>query len=200
MWRLRLGRSACPPSSRPWLRVRQGELAEVRRSPAQSVMRLYRPSSAGVVRAIALSDHWRCVSTPRWARVSAKVTSTCHRRTKKATISVGCRVTSVLKNACGSLRSSGSRTRTHRIVAGVLPGRYQIAMSEVISSSLSFLWPYQAGMQIRCQTVAGCDRRVLSLGRGAPFCAGRPRLCRDRSGGFSKRLASNRNLLISVAR
>lgn len=90
--------------------------------------------------------------------------------------------------------------QTQRIVAGVLPGRYQIAMSEVISSSLSCLWPYQAETQIRCQTVAGFARSVLSLGKGAPFCAGRPMLCRDRSGGISKRLASSRNLLISVAR
>jgi phosphatidylserine/phosphatidylglycerophosphate/cardiolipin synthase-like enzyme len=32
-----------------------------------------RPSRTGVVRRIALSDHWRWVSTPRWARVSSKV-------------------------------------------------------------------------------------------------------------------------------
>src|SRR4051794_14722404 len=34
-------------------------------------------SRQGVVRAIALSDHCRCVSTPRCARASWKVTSTC---------------------------------------------------------------------------------------------------------------------------
>ena len=32
------------------------------------------PSRAGVVRAMARSDHWRCVSTPRWVRTSWKVT------------------------------------------------------------------------------------------------------------------------------
>ena len=30
------------------------------------------PSRAGVVRAMARSDHWRCVSTPRWVRTSWK--------------------------------------------------------------------------------------------------------------------------------
>jgi hypothetical protein len=35
-----------------------------------------RASRQGVVRAMALSDHCRCVSTPRWARASWKVTST----------------------------------------------------------------------------------------------------------------------------
>ncbi len=38
-----------------------------------------RPSRAGVVRAMAAADHWRWVSTPRWARTSWKVTSTCQR-------------------------------------------------------------------------------------------------------------------------
>ena len=39
------------------------------------------PSRAGVVRAMARSDHWRCVSTPRWVRTSWKVTSSCQRST-----------------------------------------------------------------------------------------------------------------------
>ncbi len=41
-----------------------------------------RPSRQGVVRAIARSDHWRWLSTPRCRRTSVKVTSTCQRRTK----------------------------------------------------------------------------------------------------------------------
>jgi hypothetical protein len=36
---------------------------------AQSVTMQNRPSKMGVVRRIALSDHWRWVSVPRWARV-----------------------------------------------------------------------------------------------------------------------------------
>src|SRR5208337_3189805 len=38
-------------------------------------MRENRPSRAGVVRAMARSDHWRWVSTPRCSRVSSKVVS-----------------------------------------------------------------------------------------------------------------------------
>ena len=36
-------------------------------------------SRVGVVRAMARSDHCRWVSTPRWARVSWNVTSSCQR-------------------------------------------------------------------------------------------------------------------------
>ena len=46
------------------------------RSLAQSVTRENKASRQGVVRAMARSDHWRCVSTPRWRRTSANVTST----------------------------------------------------------------------------------------------------------------------------
>ena len=44
------------------------------------------PSRAGVVRAMARSDHWRCVSTPRWVRTSWKVTSSCQRSTNHSRI------------------------------------------------------------------------------------------------------------------
>ena len=47
------------------------------------------PSRQGVVRAIAWSDHWRWVSTPRWSRTSRKVTSTCQRWTNQRTICSG---------------------------------------------------------------------------------------------------------------
>src|SRR3954468_11521337 len=49
-----------------------------RRTPGSLVQRVTRenkPSRAGVVRAMALSDHWRCVSTPRGLRTAAKVTT-----------------------------------------------------------------------------------------------------------------------------
>ncbi len=65
-----------------------------------------------MVRSIALSDHWRWVSTPRWARTSENVTSTCQRRTKIAMISSGASVVSVLKKACGARLPAGSRTST----------------------------------------------------------------------------------------
>ena len=55
------------------------------------------PSRAGVVRAMARSDHWRCVSTPRWVRTSWKVTSSCQRSTNHSRIWVG--------SAAGSVQS-----------------------------------------------------------------------------------------------
>ena len=55
-----------------------------------------------MVRRMARSDHWRWVSTPRWARTSWKVTSTCQRATNQAMIWAGDTVGSVLSRACGS--------------------------------------------------------------------------------------------------
>lgn len=66
----------------------------------------------GVVRAIALSVHCRCVSTPRWRRTSAKVTSTDQRRTNQRRMSTGSASVSVARNACGRNSSVGSRTST----------------------------------------------------------------------------------------
>ena len=43
---------------------------DLKRSCAQSVTIENRPSKTGVVRRVALSDHWRSVSTPRCRRVS----------------------------------------------------------------------------------------------------------------------------------
>src|SRR3954469_25069973 len=52
-------------------------------------------NKSGVVRWIAKSDHWRCVSTPRWRRASSKVTSPAHRIAYQVRISnadlCGCR-------------------------------------------------------------------------------------------------------------
>src|SRR5829696_8503367 len=53
------------------------------RSLAHSVTSENKASRDGVVRAMARSDHWRWLSTPRWRRTPAKVTSTDQRRTKK---------------------------------------------------------------------------------------------------------------------
>ena len=56
-------------------------------------------SRHGVVRATALSDHWRYVSTPRCARTSWNVTSTLQRRTNQLTIRAGSRIGSVHSSA-----------------------------------------------------------------------------------------------------
>src|SRR6516225_2163512 len=84
---------------------------DLERSCAHRVTIENKPSRTGVVRRIALSDHWRWVSTPRWARTSANVTSTCHLLTNHARISPGRALRSVARNACGSSSPVGSRTR-----------------------------------------------------------------------------------------
>ena len=118
----------------------------------------------------------------------------------KAMMSAGSRVTSVLKKACGSRFSSGSRTRTHRTGSTGVPGLYHKAMSDVISSALPSAWPDQAEAIIFVQLVAGLDSRVLSFGSAGPFCAGRPIVREVRFTGGANRLASNRSRLMSVAR
>ncbi len=91
------------------------------RSLAQSVTSESRASKQGVVRAMARSDHWRCVSTPRCRRTSAKVTSTDQRRTNSCRMATGSAAWSVHRNACGSNSPAASRTSTQRI-GTCLPG------------------------------------------------------------------------------
>src|SRR5215210_3635580 len=67
-------RTAASVSAKVGLFLRyQKAVATARRSwrlsrAAMSVIKENSPSKQGVVRAIALSDHWRWVSTPRWSR------------------------------------------------------------------------------------------------------------------------------------
>ncbi len=70
-------------------------------SVAQIVISENSPSNAGVVRRMARSDHWRWVSTPRWARTSWNVVSTRQRETNHCRIVSGAASRSVLRNACG---------------------------------------------------------------------------------------------------
>ena len=53
------------------LAARGGGVVRPYRSWAHNAINENSPSKAGVVRAIAGSDHWRWVSTPRWRRTSA---------------------------------------------------------------------------------------------------------------------------------
>ena len=82
---------------------------------APSVTQAKRPKSTGVVRAMARSDHWRWVSTPRCARASWKVTSSCQRRTNQAMIWVGATAGSVhnkaweLSSHCGVVCQAPAR-------------------------------------------------------------------------------------------
>ena len=78
----------------------------------------------GVVRAMARSDHWRWVSTPRWVRASWKVTSSCQRSTNHSRISVQ-------RRDWGSKAHWGSRISTQRMMTGGLPERYQTAVWKV---------------------------------------------------------------------
>src|SRR5512135_3157927 len=114
-------------------------------------MRLTRentPMSTGVVRAMALSTHCRWVSTPRWARASSKVTSTCQRWTNHPKIASGAASRSVPNSACGSNFPWGSRTRTQRIGTTGFPAWYHTAIPLVISTVRS-VWPYHRGSVIR---------------------------------------------------
>ena len=96
-----------------------------------------------MVRAMARSDHWRWVSTPRWVRTSWKVTSSCHRSTNHWRIWVGSADGSVQSRAWGSKTPRGSRISTQRMVTAGLPERYQTAVCEV-SSTMRVVPSYQA--------------------------------------------------------
>src|SRR3954452_8054304 len=168
-------------------------------SVAHKAIKEYKPRSVGVVRRMARSDHWRWVSTPRWARHSAKVTSTCQRRTKQVRISTGSSSGSVLKKACGSCSPLGSRTRTQRSGTGGEPARYQTATSEAMATVRVRL-PYQPVSVTVRQTVAASASRFFSLGRRRPFTGRRPRF-RGRHGGTgANRLASRRRRLMTQHR
>ena len=76
------------------------------------------------MRAIAGSDHCRWVSTPRWRRTSAKVTSIDQRRTNQRRMSSGSASRSVQRKACGSSSPAGSRTKhiaDGNAAAGMVP-------------------------------------------------------------------------------
>ena len=131
-----------------------------------------------MVRSIAASDHCRWVSRPRWARMSWKVTSICQRRTKMAMIRAGSMSVSVLKKAWGSLRPSGSRTRTHRMALGLVPVRYQGACPERISSVLSFRPPYQPREGDFCPACGGVFETGPQFGQGVSLLPGPAHLAR----------------------
>src|SRR3954464_4644467 len=179
-------RTAASVSAKVGLFLRyQAAVATARRAwrlsrAAMSVIRENSPSKQGVVRAIALSDHWRWVSTPRWSRTSRKVTSTCQRWTNQVRICNGSRVRSVQRRACGSKRPWGSRRSTQRIGTVGRPAWCQTAVEEWISTVRSPP-PYQLGTVMRCHRRRRVDQRrgevcqALALGPGPPA---RPGLAR----------------------
>ena len=62
---------------------------------------------------------------------------------------------------------------------GFVPGRYQRACSERISSVVSFWPPYQREREISVRRAAVLWRWVWSLSRGLPFCLGPAPLVRS---------------------
>ena len=103
------------------VRVRTAPVGARASSSAQTATKENNPSSAGVVRRMARSDHCRYVSTPRWARISWNVVSMRQRETNQPRMRSGVAARSVLRNACGSLSPEGSRTSAQRIGAGGRP-------------------------------------------------------------------------------
>jgi hypothetical protein len=72
------------------------------------------PGGQGAARAMALSDHRRRASAPRWPRTSRTVTPSRRRRTGQRTTRGGSRAGSARGRACGPKRRQGARGGTRR--------------------------------------------------------------------------------------
>src|ERR687890_2151250 len=131
------------------------------------------PKSAGVARRIAKSDHWRCVSNPRWLRASWKVTSNCQRITNQQRIFLGSASRSVHSRAWVLNFPLGSRTNTQRKGTANKPVEYHTAVPEATSTVRSLL-PYQLAIVVGFQTVVGSWATSERLGRHSPFMRGLP--------------------------
>jgi uncharacterized membrane protein YfcA len=75
-----------------------------------------------VVRAIARSDHWRWVSTPRWSRTSRNATSACQRRTDQRTTCSGSCAGSVQSSASGLAHWRLGNVRRALVLRLAVPG------------------------------------------------------------------------------
>src|SRR3954447_10406845 len=155
------------------------------------------PSRQGVARAIARSDHWRWVSTPRWSRTSRKVTSTRRRRTNQRTTCSGSRAGSVRSRAWGSKRPRGSRSSTQRIGTTGEPAWRHTAVPEQTSTTRSPS-PYRPGTAISAQRVPASARTAERFGRRAPLVRGRPTVPGRRGGAGSYRAASSRRRVTRI--
>jgi hypothetical protein len=120
------------PSCRlPWNRP---PLAQPQSQPGDDRRSQQKP---GVVRAMAWSDQWRGVSSPRCARPASNVTSSQYIATHgEICPGVACR--SVQQNAATRSSPSGSHTMTTRIATGGNLGVYQKAMCEKTRGVLSW--------------------------------------------------------------
>ena len=145
---------------------------------ATRVVQEKRPSSMGVVRAMAKSDHWRWVSPrpdgpappERWPPVaSAGQTFQDLGRVRRR---VG------TEQGLGAKAPWRSRINTQRMSTGGLPERYQVAVCEV-SSTVRVVPSYQATAAL-AHVTWGWSRSVCSRGHRGPFSGERPRLHEQR--------------------
>ena len=131
------------------------------------------PSRAGVVRVMARSDHWRCVSTPRWVRTSWKVTSSCQRSTNHSRIWVG--------SAAGSVQSRGLSGEGALGVSDQHPANEDGGLAGAVPDRRlggefhrrAVMPSYQATSAL-AQVTSVCSRKTFSGGRRGPFNGGRP--------------------------
>src|SRR5262249_58787785 len=100
---------------------RAGNPCSLSSRAANKLTNAYSPHKQGVVRAMAFSDHCRCVSMPRCARASSKVTSICHLRTNHARLCCGVAANCVESHAWVANFSCGSRINTQRIGTAGMP-------------------------------------------------------------------------------
>src|SRR5260370_29182637 len=91
----------------------------------------------GVVRSMARSDHWRCVSIPKWARHSSNVVSKLQRAHKG------------LYDLLGSLRLIGGKQRFWRSLAVRIADQNPADGQRLVSLSIPQGDP-RADLQIAC--------------------------------------------------
>ena len=123
------------------------------------------PSRAGVVRAMARSDHWRCVSTPRWAYL---VEGDLQLPAQYKPFQDLGRVRRRVGTEQGLSLGVSDQHPANEDGPG-LPERYQTAVWEV-SSTARVMPAYQATSAL-AQNV--CSRKTFSGGRRGPFNGGR---------------------------
>src|SRR5687768_5596405 len=130
---------------------------------------------------MAFTDQCFCVSYPKQARISSKVTSMFQRRIYQARICSGVMSGSEQKRAVGLKRPSGHRTSTHLIGTGLAPLRHQSAVPEVSRRGLVCLVYHRT--QTRSQTVALSSSLSWRLGSLSPLWGLGPRLLLGARGG-----------------
>src|SRR3954447_6121939 len=158
-------------------------------SAAHKVTSENRPSSNGVVRWIARSDHCRWVSNPRWRRASWKVGSTAQRIAYHVRICNADCSGSGQTNTCVSARPVGSLVSTQRtgmVLPCALHNAVLVATSTARSARPSFV--RHPGMVMRAHLVALRTARVRGASWRVPTTRDLPFWpCLRGRGGLKKR-------------